>query len=172
MSIPRDRIHSDPGYFLLSTRFPSQDCILCRTEQRRCLWMMWGLGCLRCIVIGHRDCDYINYDNWFAHFTRERAGLLTQAPVANPSVVAQLDSDNTTTEQAFIGMRDIDLIGPDGSILRNALSQTTMIRELHNLLKDAIAYSRPSFIIDVLRERLEALCAERRMVLPADMRSS
>ncbi|KAJ6550554.1 hypothetical protein B0H10DRAFT_2242637 [Mycena sp. CBHHK59/15] len=130
---------------------------------------MWGVPCLRCIIIGHPNCDYVSFDNWAAHFNREHLRTLTLTRVVSSAVLAQQDLDNSGVAEAFEAMHGIDLIGPEGSRMRAALSTTTAVRELHNLLMDAVMHSRPASVIAVLRERLQAVCTQLRLVLPEDM---
>lgn len=71
--------------------------------------------------------------------------------------------------EAFEFMHRADLLGPDGCRLREALSQTTFIRELHALILAATARSQPQFVISVLQDRLDAVLASTEIVLPSDM---
>ncbi|KAJ6567880.1 hypothetical protein B0H10DRAFT_1957560 [Mycena sp. CBHHK59/15] len=117
----------------------------------------------------HPNCDYVSFDNWAAYFNRERLRTLTLTPVVSSAVLAQQDLDNSGVAEAFEAMHGIDLIGPEGSRMRAALSTTTAVRESHNLLMDVVMHSQPASVIAVLRERLQAVCTQLRLVLPEDM---
>lgn len=63
----------------------------------------------------------------------------------------------------------MDLVGSDGTVMREALSQSTALRELYGLYEDAISHNRPAGLLSVLRNRMQEIVTLYQLVLPAEM---
>lgn len=109
----------------------------------------------------------------FVFTTRKSAGFLHAKPssVLPPHFIAQFDRYAAGVPEIFRGLTGFAISYDNEEAVRDHISFSVDLRELHQFIQDGISLNRPARFIQLLREQLDYVLSLQNVSLPPSMLS-